>query len=204
MLFNEDKVRIKVSAISTVISEDTVVNGSIESETAIRVDGKVNGNITTREPVVISKNAEVRGDIRAESIIVAGVVQGNLTIDNKTNIEPTGELYGDIETDRLLIDEESVFFGNCIMKRENKAMLSHINKKKTEVARKNAEELVRKKSSDENTDRGTGSPDERTEPVSKEPRPVSKAQEMGDDSDEGIAYLNVSGQGKRKKYRKKR
>ncbi|MCR4739021.1 MAG: polymer-forming cytoskeletal protein [Lachnospiraceae bacterium] len=146
MFFNEDKVRINVNAISTVVSADTVVHGGIESESAIRVDGKVYGDISTKEAVVVGKNAEVHGNIKAESIILAGVVQGNLTIDNKTNIEATGELYGDVETDRLLIDEESVFFGNCIMKRENKAKLAEINKKKAAVARKNAKEMVKKKS----------------------------------------------------------
>ena len=54
----------------------------------------------------------------AENIVVAGVVEGNMQIREKVNVEPTGEIYGDITTKSLLIDEESVFQGNCYMNRE--------------------------------------------------------------------------------------
>ncbi len=110
---DDDAIKISESTISTIISEETVIEGNLISSNSIRLSGCVRGDITSRGLVIVGKGAEVKGNITAESILVAGRVDGNLNSVNKTNIESTGEVYGDIATRRLLVDEESVFFGKC-------------------------------------------------------------------------------------------
>ena len=115
-LKDDAAIKISESVISTIISGDTVIEGNLISSSSVRLAGCVRGDITAKGLVIVGKGAEVSGNITAESILVAGRVDGNLNSVNKTNIESTGEVYGDIATRRLLVDEESVFFGKCNMK----------------------------------------------------------------------------------------
>ncbi len=120
MLFKEDDhIKVRENAISTIISADTAIEGRVISGNSIRLSGSVKGDITSKGIVIVGKGASVKGNITADSILVAGKVEGDLNSVNKTNIESTGEVYGDISTRKLLIDEESVFSGKCIMKRDN-------------------------------------------------------------------------------------
>ena len=116
MFFRDDnKVKINNAQVSTFVGADTRVEGTIITKTSIRIDGQVVGGVITDETVILSKKGQIQGNVIAENIVVAGVVNGNLQINDKTNIEPSGEVYGDISTGRILIDEESIFQGNCSM-----------------------------------------------------------------------------------------
>ena len=116
MFFKDDnKVKINQTSIATFIGTDTKVEGTLITHSSVRIDGSVVGGVCADGTIVLSQSGQIEGNVIAENIIVAGVIDGNLTIKDKTNIEPTGEVYGDISTSKILIDEQSVFQGNCNM-----------------------------------------------------------------------------------------
>jgi len=43
-----------------------------------------------------------------------------MSIRDKVNVESTGQIYGEVITGKFVIDEESIFQGNCIMNRDGK------------------------------------------------------------------------------------
>lgn len=114
----DDKINLDNYTITTIVGSDTVVEGTIITKSSVRIDGTLIGGVSAEGVVILSKNGKIKGNIMAENIVVAGVVEGNMQIREKVNVEPTGEIYGDITTKSLLIDEESVFQGNCYMNRE--------------------------------------------------------------------------------------
>lgn len=114
----DDKINLDNYTITTIVGNDTVVEGTIITKSSVRIDGTLIGGVSAEGVVILSKNGKIKGNIMAENIVVAGVVEGNMQIREKVNVEPTGEIYGDITTKSLLIDEESVFQGNCYMNRE--------------------------------------------------------------------------------------
>lgn len=114
----DDKINLDNYTITTIVGSDTVVEGTIITKSSVRIDGTLIGGVSAEGVVILSKNGKIKGNIMAENIVVAGVVEGNMQIREKVNVEPTGEIYGDITTKSLLIDEESVFQGNCFMNRE--------------------------------------------------------------------------------------
>lgn len=121
---DDDKIKIRSESITTIISADTSIEGNIVSGNSIRLSGAVKGDIISKGLVIVTQGARVKGNITAESVLVAGSVEGNLQIVNKTNIEPSGEVIGDITTKRLLVDEESVFSGKCTMIRGDEEILA--------------------------------------------------------------------------------
>ena len=198
MLFKDEaEIRVKESSITTIISPDVVIEGSLSSAESIRFNGKITGDLSSNGLIIIGKNASVKGNIKADSVIVAGVVAGNLNIGDKVNIEATGEVYGDIVTKKLLIDEESVFSGQVTMLRDEKTS------RRAEAAIKKAEEAAKKA----NERAGNKEPSEQKETKPAEEGPSEKegnqaAEEQTADDD--IDFISLDAPKSRKKGRNKR
>lgn len=104
--------------LDTIIGSDTVFQGNIKTKGAVRVDGKLEGNITEATGVIVGDKGSVTGDIHAKIIIIGGKVTGNVTAMQNLEILPKAQLYGDIHTTLLSIGEGAVFEGNCVMNTE--------------------------------------------------------------------------------------
>lgn len=104
-----------VNGNMTIIGAGTVVEGVLKASASTRIDGTVNGDITSEGVVVIANEGVVNGNITAVDVKISGTVKGNLTISGKTELVSNGKLIGDIKTGSLSIDETAIFQGNCKM-----------------------------------------------------------------------------------------
>lgn len=104
-----------VNGNMTIIGASTVVEGVLKAAASTRVEGTVNGDITSEGVVVIANDGVVNGNITAMDVKISGTVKGNLNISGKTELVSNGKLVGDIKTGSLSIDETAVFQGNCKM-----------------------------------------------------------------------------------------
>ena len=104
-----------VNGNMTIIGVGTVIEGVLKASTSTRIEGTVNGDITSDGIVVIAKEGVVNGNILAADVKISGTVKGNLTISGKTELVSNGKLVGDIKTGSLNIDETAIFQGNCRM-----------------------------------------------------------------------------------------
>ncbi len=145
MFKDENAVKVRENAITTIIGPETEITGGIKSKGSIRIGGSVRGNVESEGVVVITKDAYVKGNIIAQSAVIAGKVRGDLKLSDKVNIEASGEVYGDIETRRLLIDDESVFSGKCTMNREEDSRKAAADLKKAREDIKRANERAKAK-----------------------------------------------------------
>lgn len=104
-----------VNGNMTIIGAGTVIEGVLKASASTRIEGIVNGDITSEGVVVIANEGVVNGNITAIDVKISGTVEGNLTISGKTELIANGKLTGDIKTGSLSIDETAVFQGNCKM-----------------------------------------------------------------------------------------
>jgi cytoskeletal protein CcmA (bactofilin family) len=102
---------VSAADISTLLSRDTEIRGSIRTQGSIRVDGTVNGDLVSAKTVTIGATGVVDGDVTGEDVIVAGKVKGSLTAHSKISLEGTAQIEGDLNTSRLSIAEGAVFRG---------------------------------------------------------------------------------------------
>lgn len=103
------------AVMDTVIGKHTTVNGGIESDGSIKIEGRVEGDVKATGDVTILVNAVIIGDIWCENMILAGTVTGNIYAKNNLHLESTARLKGDVEIHSLVADEGAVFEGNCKM-----------------------------------------------------------------------------------------
>lgn len=119
---SDDRIQVDTRTITTMVGQDTVVTGGLTTKSSVRINGTVIGDIKAGGVVILTKTGHIEGTVEAESIIVAGRIDGNMSIRDKVNVEATGQIYGEIITKKFVIDEESIFQGNCIMNRDGKVI----------------------------------------------------------------------------------
>lgn len=99
----------------TIIGENTRSEGKITSETSLRIEGKVQGEIECVEDVTIGEHGDVEARIEGRDIIVAGKVNGDITAKGKIVITGTGTVNGNIHARVFVIEEGALFNGNSLM-----------------------------------------------------------------------------------------
>ncbi|MBE7048243.1 MAG: polymer-forming cytoskeletal protein [Ruminococcaceae bacterium] len=104
--------KFKFVNVDVLIGEKTTLTGNITTESAIKIDGIMQGNITTTSEVIISETASVEGDVIGSALIVSGKLKGNVTVTNQLVIKENGVLEGDIKTGALVIEEGGIFIGS--------------------------------------------------------------------------------------------
>lgn len=107
-----------VNGDSTVIGAGTVVEGTLKAAMSARIDGIVNGDVTSEGTIVVASEGVVNGNITAVDVKISGIVKGNVTTSGKIELVSNGKLIGDIKTGSLSIAETAVFHGNCKMQEE--------------------------------------------------------------------------------------
>ena len=135
------KMKNAAAAMDTIIGENTTLTGNVESDSSLKVVGRVEGNIKAAGDVVILVNAVIQGDIWAENLTIAGTVNGNLHVKNNLHLESTARVKGDMELHSLVTDEGAIFEGNCKMA-EVVPDSDSDNKKKLEFKRSKPTDMV--------------------------------------------------------------
>ena len=79
------------------IGQFVVVKGELSTEEDLTVDGQVDGRIQLKRSVLtIGPNGRIKGELRAEKIIVMGKVDGNITATEKIILRGTSVVEGDL------------------------------------------------------------------------------------------------------------
>ena len=96
--------------------------GELEFEDTMRIDGRFNGKIHSKNELIVGESAHIEGDIHVGRVAISGTVVGKITADQRVEIHRNGKVYSDVDTPALIIEEGAIFQGNCVMgERDRKA-----------------------------------------------------------------------------------
>lgn len=104
--------------LNTIIGKGSTVEGTLKVASTLRVDGRVKGNVTTSDSLVIGKAGDINGDVVVRNAIIGGKLKGKLTASGKVILESNSVFNGELKTTKLVIQEGAVFEGNCSMTAE--------------------------------------------------------------------------------------
>jgi len=108
----------RMESMDTVVGKDCEVKGTVSSMSGMRVDGRVEGEISCRGDLIVGESAVVTANIRARNVTIAGEVKGNVETDGKLELTPSGKLTGDIKVGSLVVAAGALFRGTSEMKKE--------------------------------------------------------------------------------------
>ena len=104
-----------------MISEGTSIEGEINSDCDIRIDGTLKGVIRSKAKVVIGATGRVEGNIYCQSADILGNLSGTIDVEDILFLKNTAFIKGDIITGKLIVESGAVFEGNCKMKNAEEA-----------------------------------------------------------------------------------
>jgi len=107
--------------ITAFLGKGTEFKGVLSFEGTIRVDGKVEGEVVSKDTLIAGDGAYLHGEITVGTIISSGKIVGNITASQKVHVLAPGAIQGNIKTPKLIIEEGVVFDGKCEMAGEKKA-----------------------------------------------------------------------------------
>jgi cytoskeletal protein CcmA (bactofilin family) len=101
-------------ATSAILASDTEIEGTINFDGIMRIDGKVNGKISTESgELVVSESGIVNATITTKSAVIDGRVDGEIIASDKVVLKQKAHLIGDLQAKHLVIEEGVVFVGRC-------------------------------------------------------------------------------------------
>jgi cytoskeletal protein CcmA (bactofilin family) len=100
---------------TTIISNGVKIDGKLTSSGNIRVEGEIQGDISSKRNIVVGEGGKVNGQINADSITIGGKVSGTVRANEKLKLDPNGYVKGDIFTKILVIEEGARFDGKSKM-----------------------------------------------------------------------------------------
>lgn len=109
------------SEITAFLGKGTEFKGVLSFTGTIRVDGRVEGEVVSKDTLIAGDSAHLQGEIAVGTIISSGKIVGNLTAAQKVHIIAPGSIEGNIKTPKLIIEEGVAFNGQCEMSTVQKA-----------------------------------------------------------------------------------
>jgi cytoskeletal protein CcmA (bactofilin family) len=107
--------------ITAFLGKGTEFKGVLSFEGTIRVDGKVDGEIISKDTLIASDGAFLQGEIAVGTLILSGKIVGNINAGQKVHLLAPANVQGNIKTPKLIIEEGVTFDGKCEMAGEKKA-----------------------------------------------------------------------------------
>jgi len=114
---NQNKLKTNINSPDRLnrIVEGTIIEGQINSESNIRIDGFLKGTINTKGRLVLGPEGKVEGDITCNNADIEGVLNGTINVKELLTLKSSAKLQGDISTNKLSIEPGAVFSGSCTM-----------------------------------------------------------------------------------------
>ncbi len=101
------------SSSLTYISSTCEIQGVLNVEGNLRVDGIVHGTVEVRGDMEISQSGLVEGpELRANNIVVHGVVKARVIAEGRLTLTRTGRLEGDVTAHSLDIEAGAFYLGH--------------------------------------------------------------------------------------------
>ncbi|WP_114751696.1 bactofilin family protein [Pleomorphovibrio marinus] len=106
MWSKEKKIQeeINLAHTTSVFAEGLDVVGDIEAESDLRIEGEIQGNVTSKKKIIIGISGKVLGNISAGELCVMGLVHGEMHIGGLAKFTETAKVKGIVYSTGIAIE----------------------------------------------------------------------------------------------------
>jgi cytoskeletal protein CcmA (bactofilin family) len=116
----------KSGELNGFLDRGSSFKGELEFEDTMRIDGRFNGKIVSKNELIVGESATIEGEVHVGRIAISGTVIGKIKADQRVEIHRNGKVYSDVDTPALIIEEGAIFQGNCVMGDKKAANVTNI------------------------------------------------------------------------------
>ncbi|RBL92344.1 bactofilin family protein [Chitinophaga flava] len=110
----DNKTMLPTSTVN-IIGSGTTIQGDIVCEGDIRIDGQVNGLVSTKAKIVVGPEGDIIGDLVCQSADILGKVTGIIRVDELLFLKGNALVKGDVYTAHFEMEPSAKFNGRCYM-----------------------------------------------------------------------------------------
>ena len=99
-----------------IIESSTKIVGDIFSEADFRIDGIVEGNVTTSGKIVVGKSGKINGKINCSNADISGSISGKIEVNEVLSLMSESLIQGDIIRGKLSVEEGAQVEASISMK----------------------------------------------------------------------------------------
>jgi cytoskeletal protein CcmA (bactofilin family) len=103
------------SNAASLISAGTTLKGDITSNSDLRIDGTLIGNINSTAKVIIGASGVVEGDLAGQQADILGKVSGTVNVKELLQLKGSSVVNGNIQAGKLQVEPTATFNGECHM-----------------------------------------------------------------------------------------
>ena len=107
--------RGKAAGSTSLLSKKVKIEGEIQGNEDIHVEGHFKGSIKINGDIFIGPTGIVEADVEAYNVIVQGQVTGNIMAHKQLQLQSSGKLLGDCAAQSIHINEGALFEGRSKM-----------------------------------------------------------------------------------------
>ena len=104
------------------IANGTMIKGDVIAEGNIRIDGKLEGTLSSKAKVVVGNTGVISGEISCQTASIEGKVDGKIQVSELLSIKSSGSFKGDMDAGKLEVQQGAVIEGTVNMSNSVKAM----------------------------------------------------------------------------------
>jgi cytoskeletal protein CcmA (bactofilin family) len=112
---------------TTLISAGTTLKGDISSNSDLRIDGTIVGNVTSSSKIVIGASGSIEGDIFGNQADIVGKVSGNIKTKDLLQLRGDCIVNGNVQAGKLQVEPTAKFNGQCHMGSDKETKEARVN-----------------------------------------------------------------------------
>jgi cytoskeletal protein CcmA (bactofilin family) len=120
---------VKDGIIGYLGRETIYTDGKLSFQGAVRIDGQFTGEIRSEGTLILGKDAQVKGDIQVNQLVLSGTIRGDVVVSGKTVMHKTADFQGNLTTKNLIMEEGALLQGSIIMRPQQAALPEQTGKR---------------------------------------------------------------------------
>lgn len=129
---NKQETKKRASAETTVVATGAKLKGEFVFNCRLHVDGLVDGIITSNNLVVVGKKGCLKGELKAERLVVNGTFEGSADC-KKIEVLTEGVVRGELTSEELIIESKAIFEGQSKLRTEEKEEETSLTEEDEEI-----------------------------------------------------------------------
>lgn len=128
---------------TTAILEGLSMKGDVNGSHNLFLDGEFEGTIDLTALLLVGKTGKLKGEVRAQYVIIEGEVEAKIIADQKVELRDSSKYRGEILAPAVMISDNAFFDGSVRMQKERQDVLPlHTQKITKDKETESLEEFV--------------------------------------------------------------
>lgn len=99
----------------TVLGPTIEVEGEIEGDEDLIVQGTIRGKIASQKDVTVDDGGNVEATVKTRNLAISGRLTGNVEASDRVEVRAVGTMNGDVKAPRVVLADGAKFKGNIQM-----------------------------------------------------------------------------------------